>query len=68
MFDSGEYEKINKLLRNVLGVFATIGLPSCAGAAVMAKEIILIVGGVKYVEATVVLQIYCYLFIQFGRW
>ena len=57
MFDSGEYEKINKLLRNVLGVFATIGLPSCAGAAVMAKEIILIVGGVKYVEATLVLQI-----------
>lgn len=57
MFDSGEYEKINKLLRNVLGVFATIGLPSCAGAAVMAKEIILIVGGDKYVEATLVLQI-----------
>ncbi len=57
MFDSGEYEKINKLLRNVLGVFATIGLPSCAGAAVMAKEIILIVGGAKYVEATLVLQI-----------
>ena len=57
MFDLGEYEKINKLLRSVLVVFATIGLPSCVGAAVMAKEIILIVGGAKYIEATLVLQI-----------
>ena len=57
MFDSGEYDKINALLRKVLAVFITIGLPTCAGAAVMAKEIILIVGGEKYVEATLVLQI-----------
>ena len=57
MFDSGEYNKINILLRKVLALFITIGLPTCIGAAVMAKEIILIVGGEKYVEATLVLQI-----------
>ena len=57
MFESGEYDKINALLRKVLAVFLTIGLPACAGAAVMAKEIILIIGGEKYVEATLVLQI-----------
>ena len=57
MFDIEDYDNINILLRKVLAVFVTIGFPCCAGAAVMAKEIVLIVGGENYVGATLVLQI-----------
>ena len=57
MFDIEDYDNINILLRKVLAVFVTIGFPCCAGATVMAKEIVLIVGGENYVGATLVLQI-----------
>lgn len=57
MFDLEDYDNINILLRKVLAVFITLGFPCCSGAAVMAREIILIVGGEKYVEATLALQI-----------
>ena len=57
MFDIEDYDNINILLRKVLAVIVTIGFPCCAGAAVMAKEIVLIVGGENYVGATLVLRI-----------
>lgn len=57
MFDLDDYDNINQLLRKVLQVFLTIGLPCFAGVTVMANEIILIIAGKGYTEAALVLQI-----------
>lgn len=50
-FIKGDYEKINKMLRKVLEVLILIGFPLIAGVLSISKEIVLIIGGEKYIEA-----------------
>lgn len=56
-FAEGDYESINILLRKILHFNITIGLPCVVGTVVIAKDIICIVAGEAFVEATPVLQI-----------
>lgn len=67
-FSLNDYENINRLSRKVFSFFCLIGLPCIFGATILAKEIILIVAGAEYIEATSVLQILMisYLFNLFG--
>lgn len=57
LFADNNFVHINTLLRKVLNVFLTLGIPCFAGAFIMAKEIVLIIGGENYIEATTALQI-----------
>ena len=56
-FAEGDYENINRLLRQVLQFNITLGLPSLVGMTVLAKDIIGVVAGAEYAEAAPVLQI-----------
>ncbi len=56
-FAEGDYENINRLLRQVLQFNITLGLPSLVGMTVLANDIIGVVAGAEYAEAAPVLQI-----------
>ena len=57
LFELESYGEINKLLRKVLAVVLSIGIPCWMGGTILSKEIILIIGGKNFLEATLVLQI-----------
>ncbi|WP_300657332.1 flippase [uncultured Acetatifactor sp.] len=56
-FAEGDYQQMNKLLRKVLGFNALIGLPLAVGTFMLSKDIILIIAGNEFSEASSVLQI-----------
>lgn len=56
-FAEDQYEKINFLLKKVLGLLLLIGLPSIAGVVSLSNEIVLIIGGQEYAKAALPLSI-----------
>lgn len=67
-FAIGDYDKINELLRKVLGFNALVGLPLVAGTFVMSDEIVYVIAGNEYADAGCVLKILMigFLFTLFG--
>lgn len=57
LFSKNDFESANKLLRKVLGFNLTLGLPCVVGIIMMAKEIILIIGGAEFIEAVPVIRV-----------
>lgn len=56
-FAEENYEQINGLLRKVLGFNAFIGLPCAVGAFMLSEELILIIAGREFIDASVVLKV-----------
>ncbi len=56
-FSKNDYEKVNSLLRKVLGFYMFFGLPCAIGTLLISKDLILIAAGQDFAEASVVLQI-----------
>lgn len=67
-FAEGDYQQMNKLLRKVLGFNALVGLPLAVGTFMLSKDIILIIAGDEFSEASSVLQILMigFVFTLFG--
>lgn len=61
-FAEGNFEKINQMLRKTLALLMCIGIPSIVGVCVMSKEIVLIIGGVNYLDAALPLIILMFSF------
>ena len=51
-FADEDYDSINKLLKKILQFNITVGLPCVLGVIIIAKDIICIVAGQSFVEAT----------------
>lgn len=62
-FAEGDWNKINTMLKKVLSVMVTIGFPCVAGCVVLSSEIIQIVAGQQYSEASLPLVILMVSFI-----
>lgn len=56
-FCNNDFSKANRLLEKILSFNFTIGLPCVVGVFVMAEDIILVVGGVEYSSAAIILRI-----------
>lgn len=56
-FAENKYDEVNKLLRKILGFNFLLGLPCAIGTMLLSKDIIRIVAGEAFVEATSVLRI-----------
>lgn len=56
-FEQEDYAKINQMLKKVLSVLVTLGLPCAVGCMCLSKEIIQIIAGDQYLGATVALDI-----------
>lgn len=56
-FAEKKYEEVNKLLRKVFGFNMLLGLPCAVGCCVIAEDVILVVAGDAFIDATPVLQI-----------
>ncbi|MBQ3053014.1 MAG: flippase [Clostridia bacterium] len=56
-FAEDNWEKINEMLKKVLSVMVTIGFPSIAGCVILSKEIIVLIGGNKFIDASLPLII-----------
>lgn len=56
------YEKINDLLRKTLELLMLIGIPAVAGTCMLSKEIVTIVGGDNFIEASLPLLILIFSF------
>ncbi len=56
-FSARNYDEINKLLRKVLGFNLTLGLPIAAGGIVISDDIITVVSGNEFSDASIVLKI-----------
>lgn len=67
-FNQENYDKINELLKKILGVLLTLGLPSAIGCICMSQEIILIISGEEYLPAAPVLSVLmiCFIFSLLG--
>lgn len=63
MFKDENYEKINTLLRKVLNIFITLGLPCFIGVISLSKEIILLIAGNEYLLAALPLKILMFSFL-----
>lgn len=57
LFAEGDYNKINKLLRKVLGFNILIGLPCVVGVACLSEDIIFIIAGKGFLQAAPVLSL-----------
>lgn len=62
-FSEGDWDKINTMLKKVLSVMVTIGFPCVAGCIVLSSEIIEIVAGQQYLDASTPLIILMLSFI-----
>lgn len=51
-FAEGDFSKINSMLRKTYGLLVLIGLPSIVGGIALSREIVLIIGGEKYIDAS----------------
>ena len=56
-YNDDNIDKVNELLGKILAFFLVVGLPCVIGVIVLAKDIILIVGGHEYLGATLPLTI-----------
>ena len=56
-FAQNNYSEVNKLLRKLLGLNCLIGFPCAVGIFMMSKDIILIIGGEEFTDASPVLQL-----------
>lgn len=56
-FAENDYNQINELLRKVLGFHALLGIPCAVGTYMLSDEIILIVSGSEFADASIVLRI-----------
>lgn len=56
-FAEGNYDQINALLRKVLGFNAFLGLPCAVGTFMLSEELVLIISGKDFIEASYVLKI-----------
>lgn len=56
-FAKGDYKDVNKVLRFALGFIVTLGFPLVVGINIMASDIIKVVAGEGFVEATMSLKI-----------
>lgn len=67
-FSKNDYEKINKMLKKCLGVMVLIGFPCIAGCMVLSPEIVQIVGGCEFRDASVplVIMMFSFIFDLFG--
>ena len=54
-----EYDEINKLLKYSLNFITVLGIPCICGLVIIAPQIITIIAGEAYVEATLSLRILC---------
>lgn len=61
-FAEKDYDKINRMLKKTLSLLMCIGIPSIAGVCVLSKEIVMIVGGASYLDATIPLKILMFSF------
>ena len=68
LFANKDHTKINVLLRKLLSFNILLGLPITIGIILTAKDILAIVGGEKFIEATPILQIMviCFAFSLIG--
>lgn len=57
-----DYDKINDLLRKTLELLMLIGIPAVAGTCMLSKEIVTIVGGNNFIEASLSLTILIFSF------
>ncbi|MDD3184586.1 MAG: flippase [Anaerostipes sp.] len=56
-FENKDYEKINRMLKRVLGVLLTLGLPSAIGCICLSDEIVIMMAGSSYIGASSALKI-----------
>ena len=61
-FAEEDYEKINKMLKNVFSVIVFFGFPCVVGTISISKEIVLIVGGEEYLGSAIPLTILMFSF------
>lgn len=61
-FAEGDYSKVNAMLRKTLALLMCIGIPSIAGVCALSKEIVIIVGGKNFLDATIPLTILMFAF------
>ena len=57
LFSSDDYDRINSMLRKVLGFIIITGLPCYVGVTVLSDEIMMIIGGAAYIESPTILRI-----------
>lgn len=62
-FANEDYENANKLLRKILSFNIVLGLPIVVGVIMLAKDIVLIVGGNSFVEAASIVRILIIMFM-----
>lgn len=67
-FAQEDYASINQMLKKVLSVLITLGLPCAIGCICLSKEIVLIISGSQYVAASNALGILmiCFIFSLVG--
>lgn len=61
-FADGDYVKVNRMLKKTLALLMCIGIPSIAGVCVLAREIVMIIGGTSYLDAASPLMILMFSF------
>lgn len=62
-FANEDYENANKLLRKILSFNIVLGLPIVVGVIMLAKDIILIVGGNNFIDAISIIRILMLMFM-----
>lgn len=61
-FAEEDYIKVNQMLKKTLSLLMCIGVPSIAGVCVLAREIVMIIGGTSYLDAALPLMILMFSF------
>lgn len=61
-FADYDYDKINLMLRKIFTFFMGLGIPSVVGVCMLAKEIVIIAGGVAFIQAEIPLIILMFAF------
>lgn len=56
-FSKKDYKRVNALLKYVIGFTATFGIPCVVGMGILAPQIIEIIAGPSYIEASISLRI-----------
>ena len=62
-FAEDDWDKINRMLKKVLSVMVTIGFPCIAGCVSLSDDIVRLVGGTEYADASIPLKILMLSFI-----
>lgn len=62
-FAENDWDKINDMLKKVLSVMVTIGFPCIAGCVSLSDDIVRLVGGIEYADASMPLKILMLSFI-----